>query len=361
MGETVNDLEIVRRRLRTQRLLGEPFATPAEAVAGLLAVQSQEYAMAKWALGMRSVRCTDASVEGAFAAGEILRTHILRPTWHFVSPADIRWLLQLTAPRIRRLIAGHARELELDEPTLDSSLETIAKALRGRVALTRRELGEQLSEAGVADASGRRLGHIAMHAELAGLICSGPRAGKQHTYMLLDERAPDRGRRLTDQEALAEGTRRFFTGHGPATAHDFAKWSSLRVSDARAGLELVAGELESFEHDGKTWWHRGLGAGGGAGGALLLAEYDESGAGYRDLKMRMGAPVPGDAGFRKPILVDGECVGIWNRSLAEDAVDLELRIYKRLDRGQVAAVEIEAERYASFLQLAIGSLQWVAS
>ena len=102
MGETVNDLEIVRRRLWTQRLLGEPFATPAEAVAGLLAVQSQEYAMAKWALGMRSVRCTDASVEGAFAAGEILRTHILRPTWHFVSPADIRWLLQLTAPRIRR-------------------------------------------------------------------------------------------------------------------------------------------------------------------------------------------------------------------------------------------------------------------
>ena len=200
-----------------------------------------------------------------------------------------------------------------------------------------------------------------MHAELAGLICSGPRRGKQHTYMLLDERAPDRGRRLTDQEALAEGTRRFFTGHGPATAHDFAKWSSLRVSDARAGLELVAGELESFEHDGKTWWHRGLGAEGGAGGALLLAEYDESGAGYRDLKMRMGAPVPGDAGFRKPILVDGECVGIWNRSLAEDAVDLELRIYKRLNRGQVAAVEIEAERYASFLQLAIGSLQWVAS
>ena len=114
MGETVSDLEIVRRRLRTQRLLGEPFATPAAVVAGLLAVQSQEYAMAKWALGMRSVRCTDTSVEAAFAAGEILRTHILRPTWHFVSPADIRWLLQLTAPRIRRLIAGHARELELE-------------------------------------------------------------------------------------------------------------------------------------------------------------------------------------------------------------------------------------------------------
>ena len=361
MGQSVNELEIVRRRLLAQRLLGEPFATPAEAVTDLLAVQSQEYLMAKWALGMRSARCTDAGVEAAFAAGEILRTHILRPTWHFVSPADIRWLLQLTAPRIRKLMAGHARELDLDERSLDSTLGTIEEALRGGTALTRRELGEHLSAAGVAEAGGRRLGHIAMHAELAGLICSGPRQGKQHTYMLLDERAPDRGRRLTDQEALAEGTRRFFTGHGPATAHDFAKWSSLRVSDARAGLELVTGQLESFEHDGKTWWHRGLGAEGEVGGALLLAEYDESGAGYRDLRMRMGAPVPGDAAFRRPILVDGECVGVWSRSLGRDAVDLELRIYKRLNRGQVAAVETEADRYASFLQLAIGSLQWVVS
>ncbi len=360
MGETFDDREIGRRRLGAQRLVGAPFGSPAEAVEGLLAVQSQEYLMARWALGMRSA-CGETAVERAFAAGEILRTHVLRPTWHFVTPADIRWLLGLTAPRILRLMAPYERELELGEKLLDRCMELIADELRGERALTRAELGERLGEEGVAEASGRRLGHIAMRAEICGLICSGPRSGKQHTYMLLDERAPGPGLELAGEAAVAELTRRFFTGHGPATAHDLAKWSSLRMSDVRAGLDLAGDDLRSFEHDGKTWWHAGGGAGADIEGALLLPDYDESAAGYRDLRLVMGAPVPGDAAFQKPLLLDGECIGTWTRSLRRGSVDIQLHPFRRIGREGRAAVEREATRFASFLQLPIGSLQWVAS
>lgn len=360
-GETFDDHEITRRRLGTQRLVGTPFSSPAEAVEGLLAVQSQEYLMARWALGMRCGDCDEAAVEQAFAAGEILRTHVLRPTWHFVAPADIRWLLELTAPRVLRLMTPYERELELDEALLDRCLETIAEALRGGLALTRAELGEALAQAGVADASGRRLGHIAMRAELEGLVCSGPRAGKRHTYMLLDERAPEPGPAPSGSEALAELALRFFTGHGPATAHDLAKWSSLRVRDARTGIELAGDGLQGFEHDGKTWWHAGAGTGAESHGCLLLPDYDEAAASYRDLRLVMGAPVPGDAAFQKPLLLDGECVGTWNRSLGRESVDIEVRLFRQVGRAGRAEIEAEADRFASFLQLRIGFLQWVVS
>ena len=356
-----NDREIARRRLGTQRLVGTPFGSPAAVVDGLLAVQSQEYLMARWALGMRCRPTTEAEVEADFTAGLFLRTHVLRPTWHFVSPADIRWLLALTAPRIMRLMAPYERELELGEPLLDRCMGLIAEALRGERALTRAQLGDALEAGGVADASGRRLGHIAMRAELLALICSGPRAGKQHTYMLLDERAPDPGLRVEGEDALAELARRFFASHGPATAHDLAKWSSLRVSDARTGAALAGDDLRSFEHDGKTWWHTGAGEGAEISGALLLPDYDEGAAGYRDLRLVMGAPVPGGAVFKKPLLLDGECVGTWTRRLERGSVDIDLEVFKRIGRAGRAAIEAEAGRFASFLRLPIGSLQWVAS
>ena len=76
---------IVTRRLHRQRLTGAPFQTPAEAVAFSGAVQAQEYAEALWSLGMRVRDHDAAAIAAACDRGDIVRTHVLRPTWHFVA------------------------------------------------------------------------------------------------------------------------------------------------------------------------------------------------------------------------------------------------------------------------------------
>src|SRR5215217_4262418 len=185
---------VADRRLRSQRLTRTGFRHAADVVAWFGAMQAQEYEHAKWAIGMRMPEGTvDADIQRAFDDGRILRTHVMRPTWHFVTPADIRWLLELTAPRVHRNIASHNRALELDGRTLTRGTGVIERALRDRRYLTRAELGTALQRAGLPMA-GPRLANLAMHAELEGVICSGPRRDKRMTYALVAERAPDAGR-----------------------------------------------------------------------------------------------------------------------------------------------------------------------
>jgi len=195
------------RRLQHQRLAQNPLATPAEIVTWLGAVQAQEYAGAKWALGLRLPNATDEVLERAFAEGTILRTHVLRPTWHFVTPADIRWLLDLSAPRVTAANAHMYRQLELDPALFARSHAVMAGALQGGRYLTRAEIGSALARSGIA-ADGLRLVYLLMRAELDAVVCSGPRRGNQVTYALLEERATP-ARRLPREEALAELTQRY--------------------------------------------------------------------------------------------------------------------------------------------------------
>jgi hypothetical protein len=207
-------MDVAIQRLRHQRLVGRPFARPEDAVRWLGAVQSQDYAGAKWAVAQRTRACTDDDVERAFADARILRTHVLRPTWHFVLPDDIRWMLALTAPRVRATMAYYERKLALDAAVFRRSQAVLEKALVGGNALTRDELGRALGAAGIA-ASGERLGLIMMRAELDALIASGPRRGKQFTYALLDERAP-RGPDAGARRGAGRARGRYFASHGPA-------------------------------------------------------------------------------------------------------------------------------------------------
>ncbi|HEU5348920.1 MAG TPA: winged helix DNA-binding domain-containing protein, partial [Ktedonobacterales bacterium] len=268
------------RRLSQQRLAREPLDTPEDVVNWLGAVQSQEYQAALWSLGLRMCAATADVIERAFNEGAILRTHVMRPTWHFVTPADIRWMLELTAPRISATMAYYNRQLELDDDLFTHSNTVIAAALEGERQLTRPELGAALAQAGIA-VKGQRLGHIIMRAELDGVICSGPRRGKQFTYALLAERAPQ-SQTLPRDEALAELVRRYFTSHGPATTRDFAWWSGLTVTDARAGLASVGSALSREEIDGQTYWFSAsaLPEADPAHAALLLPTYDELLVGY---------------------------------------------------------------------------------
>jgi len=330
-----------------QRLAGEPFATPAEAVAHLGAVQAQEYAEAKWSLAERVAGCTDADVEDAFSRGEILRTHVLRPTWHFVTPADLRWMLRLTAPRVHAFNRYWYAQVGLDDATIERSKEVIASTLADGEPRTRRELGAALEAAGVDEPKGGRLAHIAMYAELDGLVCSGPRRGKQHTYALLDHRAPG-ARELDGDEALAELTRRYFTSHGPATVKDFAWWSGLKVTDVRRGLDLVADGLAKDEdEDGVAWYSAPAPAAGEVRGGHLIPMYDELGVAYKDLRMVLAA----EGTVERPILVDGLCVGSWKRTLGRGSVVVEAALFTRLDEDGERALNAAVARFGEFLGL----------
>src|SRR6266487_2328144 len=197
------NLDIAHQRLHNQHITRRTLETPQALVEWLGAVQAQDFAAAKWALGLRLQGMTDDDFEQAFTDGAILRTHVMRPTWHFVLPADIRWMLALTATRVKAAIAYYSRTLGLDDAVFTQSSVVLAKALQGGKELTRAELVAVLQQAGIATDNLQRIGHIIMRAELDGIICSGARRGKQFTYALLDERAPQ-ARKLDRDEALAE-------------------------------------------------------------------------------------------------------------------------------------------------------------
>jgi len=339
----VEPVAIVRRRLAAQRLTGEPFATPAEAVRWLGAVQAQEFAEAKWSVALRTRACTDADVETAFARGEILRTHLLRPTWHFVAPADLRWMLALTAPRVHGANRYMYRKLGLGEDELARSLELVAEALAPGEPRTRAELAGALRAAGL-EAEGMRLGYLLMHAELEALIVSGPRRGRQHTYVLLEQRCPEAAP-LPREEALAALARRFFTSRGPATVHDFATWSGLTVTDARAGVAL-AGDALARETE---WISAPDGGDDPAGGAFLIPMYDELIMGYKDLKVVLAAPPPRAGLLERAIVIDGLTVGSWRRTLSAREVRVEATVFRPLEPDESAALEAAVQRFGRCL------------
>ena len=212
-------LHVAYQRLHNQQVLTAHASTPADVVSWLGAVQAQDFLGAKWALGMRMQEATDDVIEQAFSEGKILRTHVMRPTWHFVAPGDIRWLLALTAPRVQTVNSHGYKVFGLDADIFKRSEKAIAKALEGGKQLTREELIKTLGEAGIVTGD-VHLVHILMHAELEGLIVSGPRRGKQFTYMLLEERVPAVAP-ISRDEALFNLTKRYFTSHCPATVQDF--------------------------------------------------------------------------------------------------------------------------------------------
>ena len=352
----MTNADIARQRLHSQHLTRPTFEAAVDAVRWLVAVQSQDYAGAKWALGLRSQGLTDPDVDRAFNAGAILRTHVMRPTWHFVAPEDIRWLLALTAPRVHALNATYYRKLELDDALLARSQAALANALQGGQQLTRAELGSALAQAGIV-AEGLRLGYIAMRAELDALVCSGARRGKQFTYALLEERAP-LSRTLDRDEALAELSLRYYQGRGPATVKDFSHWSGLTVADAKAGVEMVKSQLAQEVIDGQTHW---LAASTPAErqrapSAHLLPNYDEYISSYADrsavFDSRHAAMLDFSARPAYPhfLVMDGMIVGLWKRTLKKETVIVELSPFTPLSDAAPRVVAA-AQRYGEFLGL----------
>lgn len=352
-------LDIAFYRLHNQRLLGTKLDTLADVVHWLGAVQAQDYAGAKWAIGQRMTDATDAALEQAMTDGSILRTHLLRPTWHFVTPTDIRWMLELTAPRVRALMAYMDRQLEFDTTIFKKSNAVLTKTLQGGNQLTRAELETAFQKARI-PVDGLRLGHLMMHAELDGVVCSGPRRGKQFTYALLEERVPP-ARALPRDQALAELVKRYFMTRGPATPKDFCVWSGLTMQDARNGIEMVKSSFISEEINSQTYWfpETGLPKRDKYPTAWLLPNYDEYFIGFKD-RSAIGE-VAERAGIKKDdpsliahiIIVDGQVVGGWKRLLKKNEVVVQLSPFTTLTKAETQAVEDAADRYGRFLDVPV--------
>jgi hypothetical protein len=350
-------LDILRQRLSNEHLSRQQFDQPVDMVAWLGAVQAQDYAAAKWALGMRLKGASEASLDQAFNDGAILRTHVMRPTWHFVAPADIRWLLALTAPRVKALLAHYDRQLHIDAALLKRSRTVLGQALQGGQQLTRPELEQALRAAGM-EQSGQDLGHIAMHAELEALICSGPRRGKQFTYMLLDERVPP-APTLTRDEALLELTERYFTSHGPAQAQDFVWWSGLTAADVKKGLAMAGDRLARETVEGKDFWFAPSSPAPMPQTAYLLPNYDEYTIAYKDRSHFYDVAAPktpvarDNVPFANMIVWQGRIVGIWKRVLSSKAVVVETKVLQPLAAREQRAVDAAIKRYGEFLGLPV--------
>lgn len=351
-------LEIVRYRLHNQLLSKTNLTQPDQVVAWLGAVQSQDYPGAKWALAQRLTHATtDAALDKDFNEGKILRTHLMRPTWHFVTPTDIRWLLRLTAPRVHAANGFMYRSQELDKATLTKGNVTLEKALRGGKQLTRSELGSVFEKAGLAG-RGVRMGYFLMYAELEGLICSGARRGKQFTYALLEERVPP-VKALTHAEALAELTRRYFATRGPATLQDFTWWSGLTMADAKKGIEMVKSQFVNEAWKDQSYWFADSMSPVKIPSptAHLLPNYDEYFIGFKDRSAI--AEIAEKAGIRNDdpslianiVTLDGQVVGGWRRTIKKDAVLIDLNLITKLTKDESQALSKALEQYSRFLGL----------
>jgi hypothetical protein len=353
-------MDILRLRLRNTGLNVSPFKSSEDVVAHLGAVQAQDFAAAKWAVGMRMQKATDETVEKSFNEGKFLRTHIMRPTWHFVLPEDIRWMLELTGPRVKRILAPYDQKLEITKEVLSQSQALIEKALEGKKNLTRAEIADYL-EKNMLPARGQRLGHILVYAELNALICSGPRKGKQFSYALLEEIVP-KWRKVTREEALAKLALKYFTSHGPAQKRDFALWSGLSSKDADEGIKLIQPKLTQTSLNGKPYWFfpetndeeldsLTLNS---VQQAFLLSIYDEYTIAYKDRsdiseKRDIERMISRGNALTSVIILNGKAVGSWKRVLKENSVEIKLNPFKNLNEDNIELIKKAAENYGKFL------------
>ncbi|GIK38325.1 MAG: hypothetical protein BroJett011_21580 [Chloroflexota bacterium] len=345
---------IAQFRLYHQQIAGTPFKEPGQIVSWLGALQAQDYAGAKWSIGLRLPDATDSEIEQAITNKTMIRTWPMRGTLHFVATEDIRWLLELLTPRIIAQTAGRYRQLELDEAIFARSKELFVKALQGGKQLTRDEMYQLLERANISPA-GQRGYHILCRSAQDGLICFGPPSGKQQTFTLLDEWAP-RAKSLARDEALAELTRRYFTSHGPATLPDFGGWSGLTLTEARAGLEMVKTQLSQETVNGQTYWmspDRPVIA-DNSPTTYLLPGFDEYMLGYKDRSAvleAIHAPkiTPGNNGMFSPTLViDGKVAGTWKRTFKKETVVITASPFNSLSEDQKQAITVAAKRYGKF-------------
>lgn len=344
--------ELTALRRASHALTSSRFANGADLVRSMLAFQAQDYPGVLWSIGRRVPGATQASVERALAAGDIVRSWPMRGTLHVVAPDDLGWMLAITRRRTATTMARRQAQLELSSHDLGAAAEVARSALHGGSILRRPDLLAAFEAASISIA-GQRGYHLLLHLAVNAVIVFGPVDGKQQTFALFDEWIRE-SRPLEGDDALAEFARGYFRGHGPATDRDFAWWASLPLSEARTGIaaaglasRVVGGETYYVDHD--------VEAASSSDAVLALPGFDEFVLGYQDRSVALPASlseqvIPGNNGlFRPTIVVDGQVVGTWSRTERATTIDIELDVLSPLDAPTRELVEREFARYAAFV------------
>jgi hypothetical protein len=347
----MNLKDIANLRLASQQIAGTKFTSSKDIVAWMGAMQAQDYAMSKWAVGVRLPNSTEKTIEAALDKGEVIRTHVLRPTWHLVAADDLRWMLALTAPQIKAGMKSRNKELGLTEAILLKSRKVLEKTLRDGNHSTREELIAALNKANIGTDE-NRASHIFMEAELESLICSGATKNGKQTFSLLEERIPAT-QPLGRDEALASLAGRYFSSHGPAALEDFDWWSGLSAGDAKRALEMVKSDFASEVVEGKTYWFAQANF-KSKESAFLLPAFDEFIISYKDRGATLTfknhkQAVSNNGMFYPTVVVNGETIGVWKRAIKKDRAIVEFAYFTKPKPALQKLIETVSVRYGEFL------------
>ena len=334
----MNLIEISNHRLRNQQVVESQFKTAQDIVGWMGAMQAQDFNMSKWAIGARLPDSTEKLIESAIAKGEIIRTHILRPTWHFVSSEDIYWMLELSAPHIKACMKARDKELGLTDVIFKKSNAVIEKALRDGQHLSREELLTEFIKADI-PVDNNRTSHLLMRAETEGIICSGQTKASKQTYALLSERVPIM-KPLKRDEALAKLAIKYFTSHCPATLQDFVWWSGLSVSDSKQALEMIKSNFIAETIGNRTYWVTNSFSNSEIDKEVVycLPAYDEFIISYKDRTASLPfekhhKAVSNNGIFRPIIVLNGQVIGTWRRMIKKDKVLLDTEFFYIPDKA----------------------------
>ena len=353
-------MKLTNIRLLNQQLVKPEFRQPKDLVAWMGAVQAQSYSMAKWAIGIRLASGTLQAVEESLRKGEILRTHVMRPTWHFVAAEDIRWMLQLTGQRIKTACESYARssQLEITPKQMLQSFGNLQKMLEGNKSLTRQEIGEALEQQKIIT-NDHRITTLLGCAEAEGVICSGIDKGSKTTYALLEERVPPM-KELAKEEALACFARKYFQSHSPATLNDFVWWSGLTKTEAKQAIYSIESELTqevTKEMNGEQTWyiHTHCRTNGKvANSCFLLPSYDEFLISYKDrtgvLPLAHHPKAFTNNGLFYPVILhNGTVVGNWTKNTKKNEISVGHSYFEPDTLIDESLLETARGQYESFL------------
>ena len=353
----MNISTLLQHRLTQQQIEHTAFKTPHEVVAWFGVMQGQDYAGVKWSIGLRMQHGTDAAVEQALIERRIVRTWAVRGTLHMLVAEDLRWLVALLGQRLIASGARRYRELELDAPTLARSADLIAEHLSDGKSHSRTAILTMLHQHHISTA-GQRAPHILQHAALRGLICQTNTVRNTPNYVAVDDALPH-GKPMSPEEAVAELARRYFTSHGPATLNDFAWWSGLKVSDARAGIAANRAHLDEARiHDEAHWFAPLQQAVTPQPRVHLLPGFDEYLLGYQ----RREDVIPrqhhahwthGNGMFTPLFVIDGRIAGRWKRTTTRNKITLDATSIHKLSSQDVTALHEAADQYGQFLGLPV--------
>jgi len=350
----MNLVDIPYLRLYNQQIIGSKFRTPKEIVGWMGAMQAQDFSMSKWAVGVRLAGATDQTIASAIDNGEIMRTHLMRPTWHLTSSDDIYWMLELTTPQIKGVMKFRDKVLELDPAIYEKTNFIIGNALQGGKHLSREELTLELEMANI-PTDYNKVSHFLMRAEIDELVCSGKTINHKSTFALLSERVPQ-VKRFSREESASKLALSYFLSHGPATLHDFIWWSGLPITLSRQALESIKSKLVSEKIGNQTFWFSDSLSIPlpDKNSVFLLPAYDEFTISYRDrtasLDLEMHTKAISSNGIFRPIVViNGVVAGLWRKTTQKDKIRVEVNLFLPVSNVLKALIEEASLQYGNYL------------